>query len=152
MKTPNTLNRHLMNVESRTGKWNYFFDGGGAKGLIEGITVGILGMAGSGGSVTFGSVGGRGGNAAGFGKVCGAVGSVGRVMAGNGGSAAGLGMVGIGGRAVGLGRVGMVGRAVGGSVGSDGIAGCACNRLRAAIVTWTPESENAMTRERRRQR
>lgn len=118
---------------------------------IEGITVGILGMAGSGGSVIFGSVGmlGRGGNAAGCGKVCGAVGSVGRVVAGNGGSAAGWGMVGIGGSAAGLGRVG---RAVGGSVGSDGIAGCVCNRLRAAIVTWTPESENAMTRERRRQR
>ncbi|KAG5529582.1 hypothetical protein RHGRI_030090 [Rhododendron griersonianum] len=92
-------------MSNHTGKWNYFFDGGGAKGLVEGITVGILGMAGSGGSVTFGSVGGRGGNAAGFGKVCWAVGSVSRVVAGNGGSAAGLGMVGIGGRAAGLGTL-----------------------------------------------
>ncbi|KAA8546727.1 hypothetical protein F0562_003166 [Nyssa sinensis] len=128
-------------------------EGGGEKkgivGMIEGIVVGMVGsgVAGNGGRVTFGSVGivgnvgfgrdgiwvlGKGGNV-GFGKV----GAIGKEVLGNGGNVA-------------VGKVGIAGR--GGIVGSVGATGGeACNRLRAARLTWMLETENAMMKDRTKQ-
>ncbi|KAK3004476.1 hypothetical protein RJ639_019583 [Escallonia herrerae] len=141
-------------------------DGGGEKkgflgrvvGMagIDGIVVGMVGseVAGKGGSVTFGTAGivgkvgfgkdgiwvlGSGGNED-FGKVVGAVGSVGKGVVGIGGNAA-LGSVGM------AGSGGNVAFGKGGIVGSAGAAGGeVCNSWRAARLTWMLESDNAIRR------
>lgn len=104
-------------------------DGGGAKKGIEGMVVGIDGIAGNdeviadnGGRAKFGMAGIVVGSCE---TVVGFMGSVGTL--GNGGCVA-------------VGKLGMV--------GSAGIVGSLCNRLRAAWLAGKLESEMTITKDR----